>query len=90
LENVKDSEIKQNLNTSVGQGGVQAVVQNGVELDNLKFRREYAVIQRGRRLAGLGHKPSKLAITGSNPVDRTTFEKYSKLHENLIVLHVFE
>jgi hypothetical protein len=25
----------------------------------------------GRRLAGLGHKPSKLAITGSNPVDRT-------------------
>ena len=27
--------------------------------------------QSGRRLAGLGHKPSKLAITGSNPVDRT-------------------
>ena len=29
------------------------------------------LIQCGRRLAGLGHKPSKLAITGSNPVDRT-------------------
>jgi hypothetical protein len=25
----------------------------------------------GRRLAGLGHKPSKLAIPGSNPGDRT-------------------
>jgi hypothetical protein len=26
---------------------------------------------RGRRLVGLGHKPSKLAIPGSNPGDRT-------------------
>ena len=25
----------------------------------------------GRRLVGLGHKPSKLAIPGSNPGDRT-------------------
>jgi hypothetical protein len=27
----------------------------------------------GRRLVGLGHKPSKLAIPGSNPGDRTIF-----------------
>ena|SRR3990170_6395298 len=27
--------------------------------------------QSGRRLVGLGHKPSKLAIPGSNPGDRT-------------------
>ena len=29
------------------------------------------VASSGRRLAGLGHKPSKLAIPGSNPGDRT-------------------
>ena len=27
----------------------------------------------GRRLVGLGHKPSKLAIPGSNPGDRTNY-----------------
>ena len=33
----------------------------------------------GRRLVGLGHKPSKLAITGSNPVDRTNVLSVSAL-----------
>jgi hypothetical protein len=39
----------------------------GQEL-NLK---DSSLISSGRRLAGLGHKPSKLAIPGSNPGDRT-------------------
>lgn len=30
-----------------------------------------ALVFSGRRLVGLGHKPSKLAIPGSNPGDRT-------------------
>jgi|GEM_PF-3979438 hypothetical protein len=30
-----------------------------------------ALMYSGRRLVGLGHKPSKLAIPGSNPGDRT-------------------
>ena len=42
---------------------------NTVQEPNLK---DSSLISSGRRLAGLGHKPSKLAITGSNPVDRTT------------------
>ncbi len=43
----------------------------GTEKPNSTFFNEYKHVRSGRRLAGLGHKPSKLAIPGSNPGDRT-------------------
>ena len=39
--------------------------------DRLKSTLKYGLNQSGRRLVGLGLKPSKLAIPGSNPGDRT-------------------
>lgn len=58
-------------NVVIGQAG-QALVQINIDPDKLKLRSPYGNSTSGRRLAWLGHKPSKLAITGSNPVDRTT------------------
>ena len=49
-------------------GQVQTVKIHGLE------PKDSSLIQQdkgGRRLVGLGHKPSKLAIPGSNPGDRT-------------------
>ncbi len=39
--------------------------------DMLKLTLKYGLYRGGRRLVGLGLKPSKLAIPGSNPGDRT-------------------
>ena len=39
------------------------------------------VSEGGRRLVGLGHKPSKLAIPGSNPGDRTPPSKLKLICE---------
>ena len=44
-----------------------------LDLDRLKSSLKYGLNQSGRRLVGLGLKPSKLAIPGSNPGDRTSF-----------------
>jgi hypothetical protein len=46
-------------------------VQVQIDPDRLKSSLKYGLNQSGRRLVGLGLKPSKLAIPGSNPGDRT-------------------
>ena len=45
--------------------------QDCLDPDRLKSSLKYGLNRGGRRLVGLGLKPSKLAIPGSNPGDRT-------------------
>ena len=47
------------------------LLQAEIDPDRLKSSLKDGLNQRGRRLVGLGLKPSKLAIPGSNPGDRT-------------------
>jgi hypothetical protein len=74
LETLKTLLSQQNIslttdkdNGSIGQGQTDTI--HDLKLKDLSRPVQQNIC--GRRLAGLGHKPSKLAITGSNPVDRT-------------------
>ena len=62
----KDFTNASNLGQDCGQP-----VQGFIDPDTLKLSLKYGLNNGGRRLVGLGLKPSKLAIPGSNPGDRT-------------------
>ena len=63
---IKDSTVSSETGQDCGQP-----VQGNIDPDRLKSSLKYGLNQSGRRLVGLGLKPSKLAIPGSNPGDRT-------------------
>ena len=65
------SGTKDSTNASINDQVSGQSIQGFIDPDTLKSTLKYGNNQSGRRLVGLGLKPSKLAIPGSNPGDRT-------------------
>jgi hypothetical protein len=69
LENTKDSTVN-SFSVQTGQS-VQVTVQESIDPDNLKIASIHECMPERSSSSWLGHKPSKLAIPGSIPGDRT-------------------